>query len=440
MDGDGGSGSGETTMEDAEVFLYFVLGLWLLLKKRLRARHARRRRQARLLAQKRNLLLQEALRQHEETLERLKSRRRMMMALLEQCSLQKRALWMLDRASQWWDTIVPGFTETMWLENFRMSEATFTYLCNKLRPAMQRRNTSFRNCVPLRKRVAIALWKLATGSEYRSISQLFGVSTTTVWRCVKDLCAAAETLLMPEQIHLPDETKFREMAFYFESKWGLPQCVGAIDCVHVPIIAPKHFQKDSCNPRGWHSMIVQAVVDGEGMFWNVFASLSGSMDNASVLRLSTLWELASHGNLFPANSVTIEDVNIGYYILGNSSYPLQDWLVKPFSDTGGLTEQQVNFNQKLNQARVVVENAFSRLKGRWRCMLKRNDCDGNLVRSLALTCCALHNLCESRGETFENAWADPEVSPWPDAAPTIYKGVEVEGVKRNALMLHLSDQ
>ncbi|KAA8578760.1 hypothetical protein FQN60_010714 [Etheostoma spectabile] len=38
---------------------------------------------------------------------------------------------------------------------------------------MGRMNTNYRLAVPVRKRVAIALWKLATGIEYRTISHLF---------------------------------------------------------------------------------------------------------------------------------------------------------------------------------------------------------------------------------------------------------------------------
>ncbi|KAJ4933493.1 hypothetical protein JOQ06_030321 [Pogonophryne albipinna] len=99
-----------------------------------------------------------------------------------------------------------------------MSEETYVYLCNKLRPAMERQDTPFRECIPLKKRVAIALWKLATGSEYRSIGHLFGVSNTTVCRCVQDFCAAAETLLVPELIRSPDREQFAEMAAYTENR------------------------------------------------------------------------------------------------------------------------------------------------------------------------------------------------------------------------------
>nr|XP_054590279.1 uncharacterized protein LOC129154569 [Nothobranchius furzeri] len=295
-----------------------------------------------------------------------------------------------------------------------MSEETFMFLCNKLRPALQRKDTFFCECVPPRKIVAVALWKFATGSDYRPISVLFGVGISTVAKCVKDLSAAAEALLLPELIHLPDEGKFREIASYFESRWGW-----------------------------WHSLIVQAVVDGKGLFRNVFAGLPGSMHDARVLRLSSIWDLASCGNLFPDHSIKIAGVDFGCCILGDSAYPLQDWLLKPFTDTGRLTEQQLLFNKKFSRARVVVGNAFGRLKGSWRCLLQRNDCDVSLVRSMILTCCALHNLCESHGEHYDNVWTTETDYPEPVAAPPPpqQNTGEVGGrAKRDALVMHLVGQ
>uniref|UniRef100_A0AAV2MHJ3 DDE Tnp4 domain-containing protein n=1 Tax=Knipowitschia caucasica TaxID=637954 RepID=A0AAV2MHJ3_KNICA len=47
------------------------------------------------------------------------------------------------------------------------------------------------------------------------------------------------------------------------------------------------------------------------------------------------------------------------------------------------------------------------MEGRWRCLLKRNDCKTGLVRSMILTCCVLHNLCESHGEDFKGDWENP---------------------------------
>ncbi|KAJ4929357.1 hypothetical protein JOQ06_004966 [Pogonophryne albipinna] len=170
-----------------------------------------------------------------------------------------------------------------------MSEETYTYLCNKLRPAMERQDTTFRVCIPLKKRVAIALWS--------------------------SLLPAQKALLVPELIRSPDRQKFAEMAAYTENRWGLPQCEGDIDGSHIPILAPQEYHYDYFNRKGWHSIILQGVVDGKGHFWNVFAGMSGSMHDARVLRLSSLWELASRGNYFPPCTRNIGGVNAGYYIL-----------------------------------------------------------------------------------------------------------------------------
>ena len=45
---------------------------------------------------------------------------------------------------------------------------------------------------------------------------------------------------------------------------------------------------------------------------------------------------------------------------------------------------------------MVVENAFGHLKGRWRCLLKRNDTATYNVPTLITACCVLHNVCEHR--------------------------------------------
>uniref|UniRef100_A0A3P9P2V7 DDE Tnp4 domain-containing protein n=1 Tax=Poecilia reticulata TaxID=8081 RepID=A0A3P9P2V7_POERE len=295
-------------------------------------------------------------------------------------------VWAINRSSHWWDVLVPGFTDSQWLQNFRMSEDTINYLCVRLCHVLERTDTTFQKCVPLKKRLAIALWKLATGSEYRSIGHLFGVSLTTVCRCVQEFCAAMQTVLVPELIKIPSAERFEEMAAYFENCWGLPHCVGAIDGSHIPIIAPTTYHSDFFNQKGWHSLILQGVVDGWGLFWNICVGMPGSLHDARVLRLSSLWELATHGNLFPLHTKEIGTVKVGYYIIGDSAYSLQDWLMKPFPDT------------------VQLTHAFGRLKGRWPCLLQKNECDMELAKVMVTTCCALHNLCENHSEIYDNTW------------------------------------
>ena len=69
----------------------------------------------------------------------------------------------------------------------------------------------------------------------------------------------------------------------------------------------------------------------------------------------------------PRITRSINGVDISVLFIGNPAYPLFEWLVKPFSDTGRLSRDQHNFNCRPSRARNVVENAYGRLKARWRC-------------------------------------------------------------------------
>ncbi|XP_060765273.1 uncharacterized protein LOC132873584 isoform X2 [Neoarius graeffei] len=315
------------------------------------------------------------------------------------------SVWVHQRANNWWTVVVPNFTDEQWSQNFRMSEDTFMYICHRLRTAMEKRDTNFRLCVPIKKRVAIALWKLTTNSELRLVSHLFGVGVTTVWRCVREFCTAVNEVLLPELIPFPNDDKLMEMAMNFEQRYGLPQCVGVVAGSHIPNV-PTEYHAEYFNHMGWHSIILQGVVDGNGLFWHVFAGSPGSMHDATVLHVSGLWDLIGQG-LFPNHTKNIAGRDVGYYLLGNAAFPLQSWLMKPFSETGQLTPEQRTYNQKICCASSVAEKAFTRLKGRWRCLLKRNDSQIDLVKTMVLTCCVLHNLCETHDEQYSEEWDPP---------------------------------
>lgn len=71
---------------------------------------------------------------------------------------------------------------------------------------------------------------------------------------------------MPAISYPSDEQTIDEIVDGFLSHHGFPQCAGSIDGCHIPIIGPEEFAADYYNRKGWHSIILQAVVDFRGRY------------------------------------------------------------------------------------------------------------------------------------------------------------------------------
>lgn len=166
--------------------------------------------------------------------------------------------WTNIQSTDWWERVVmTEFQPSDWLDKFRMSRETFFFLCDKLRPRLARQDTSFRLALPLEKRVAVALWRLASNVEYRTISSLFGVGKSTVCRCVRDMCHAIVALLRPVYLRPPTDRELEDSAQLFLSHWGFPHCVAAVATLHTAILTPSANASDYTNPAGWLSVLSQ---------------------------------------------------------------------------------------------------------------------------------------------------------------------------------------
>ena len=146
--------------------------------------------------------------------------------------------------------------------------------------------------------------------------------------CVRDVCSAIVELLAAQYIKIPGGQSLQAVVDGFESKWGFPQCVGAVDGSHIPIIAPKENPVDYFNRKGHHSVILQALVDHEYKFLDIYVGWPGSVHDARVLVNSSLYDKCESGNLLP-NWTTIGNTTVPLVILGDPVYPLRPWLLKP---------------------------------------------------------------------------------------------------------------
>ncbi|XP_050817068.1 uncharacterized protein LOC127054830 isoform X2 [Gopherus flavomarginatus] len=244
-----------------------------------------------------------------------------------------------------------------------MRKGTFMELCDLLSPALKCQNTKMRAALTVEKRVAIALWKLAKPDSYRSVRNQFGVGKSTVGAAVMQVAKAIIKLLLRKVVTLGNVQVILDSF----AAMGFPNCGGAIDGTHIPILAPEHQGTQYINHKGYFSMVLQALVDHKGRFTNIHVEWPGRVHDAHVFRSTALFKLLQQGNYFPDQRTTVGDVEMPIVILGDPAYPLMPWLMKPY--TGSLDSGQELFNYRLSKCRMVVECAFGCLKARWRTLL-----------------------------------------------------------------------
>ncbi|VEN48856.1 unnamed protein product [Callosobruchus maculatus] len=312
-----------------------------------------------------------------------------------------RSCWMKKRSDDWWTRIVKKhFTEDDWLENFRVTPDTFHFICERLRPYLQPKEKYVRTSATVEKKVAITLYKLASCAEYRIVANQFGIHKSSVHVYVYDVINAIYAEFGTEYLSMPNELEAEEVSQGFESMCGLPNVIGAIDGTHIPILPPKDGYRDFINRKGWPSYNVLAVVDNSYRFRYVTCKHPGCTHDAKVLKDSSLYNTAKE--FIPNRTKTIDDKQIPLYLLGDPAYPLLPWLMKGYK--GQRTPEEESFNVYLSQGRVVVENAFGRLKARFRCLTKRVDISYKFVPKVIGACMILNNIIECRKEKFVQSW------------------------------------
>lgn len=291
---------------------------------------------------------------------------------------------------------------------FRVSHATFMHLVDLLQPFIAKQGTMTRHGIPVEKLVAIALHRLATGASYRAISHQLGVRKSAVKSACNTVLYVLAREIGPSLIVIPsgDEQWGNMEKFRVEKKF--PGCIGAVDSTHIPIKAPHHNTVDYRNRRGFHSIVLQAAVDFEGRFIDINVGFPGRAHDARVYSSSGLARVAT-GHFSLADMPVIvkdaagKDWAVLPYLLGAPAYPLHPALIKSYGGSGSGADREW-FNHMLSAARMPVDRAFGRLKGRWRILQAPIEASLGAATNTVGACCVLHNICEHLKEAYDDAW------------------------------------
>jgi hypothetical protein len=135
------------------------------------------------------------------------------------------------------------------------------------------------------------------------------------------------------------------------------------------------------NGKGDYSLLIPAVSDYQKKCISFFCGEPGSIHDSRLLKKSSFYRLCTNGLLGTK------------FLLGDSAYACLDWLISPFKDNGHLTQNQRRFNYRHSTTKIVIENAFGLLKGRFRRLKYFENNNLMFVVNCIVATAVLHNIC-----------------------------------------------
>nr|CAI5827076.1 unnamed protein product [Callosobruchus analis] len=153
---------------------------------------------------------------------------------------------------------------------------------------------------------------------------------------------------------------------------GINDIIGAIDGCKINIKKSAVDGYVYCNRKSEYSTSLQGVCDYKKKFIDSFCGEAGSIHDSRLLK--RLSEESMNG--FIGSD----------FLLGDSAY-------LPFRDNGRLTKNQKTFNYKHSSSRVVIEDAFGLLIGRFRRLKSFENSNVLLITKYVVAPVVLHDIC-----------------------------------------------
>ncbi|XP_071580476.1 putative nuclease HARBI1 [Temnothorax nylanderi] len=281
-------------------------------------------------------------------------------------------------------------TNNEFKELYRLTPDLIFDLVDVLEPRLQRTRITG---LSVEKQVLSAVRFYATGCFQRPVGEQWGISMsqTSISRTVHKVTDAINDLIFRQWIQFPITPGARQLARmqFQNAHQPFEGAIGAIDCTHVAILAPKEHEEAYINHHGYHSLNVQMICDPNLKILNVNARYPGARHDAYI------WSASA------ARRVMERAYNRGErrtYLIGDSGYPLEPWLLTPLPREPEGTPRFA-YNEALCSARNCVERLFGVLKSTWRCLSRHRvlQYEPGFAGRIVNACAVLHNIRNAHG-------------------------------------------
>ena len=284
-------------------------------------------------------------------------------------------------------------------KNLRVSRNTFSWIVDRLTAYSEQHDCFKRGpnaFVDMPMGVAMTLSYLSQESGYLHTASLFGIAKSTAIKVINSILDII-IAISPQVIKFPGtEGVWKQIGNEFEANCGFPDVAGAVDGTIFQIERPFDYDGWICR-KGFAAINMQATVDSQGRFME-YSVRAGSCSDKNV------WKMSSIGRM--ANSIIPKMM----HFLGDAGYTLSSSLLTPYTIYPDMPRDEKTYNYLHSRSRIVIEQAFGGLKGRWR-ILKRTlnmKTPASCARTI-VACMVLHNLTIDIGDDVQ---LDDRIDPF----------------------------
>lgn len=241
--------------------------------------------------------------------------------------------------------------------------------------------------VPAEQKILLALNFYATGTYQNrlGLDWKFPVSQQMMSNIINEVTPLIVNELGNRWVQFPTQRNdINRIKAKFMEHTRFPGVLGAIDCTHVPILAPKNQEHNYLNRKGYHSKNVQIVCDYDLRILNINARFGGAAHDAFIFRQSTVFDDLLHRyNQGETNT----------WLLGDSGYPQKPFLMTPILNAQPDTPEG-NYTFRHIRARVAIERLNGVFKAVFRCLSGENKLryKPDMVGTIINACAILHNI------------------------------------------------
>ena len=232
-------------------------------------------------------------------------------------------------------TDIPGFTNYM-----RMTPEFFEMIKTRLEPCLARQATNYRAPISVGEKLALTIRYLATGESCTSLSCQFRVGRSTLSKFLPEVCRVIHDEFTREYLRCPTTPgEWKELEMEFGIRLNVPHALGALDGKHVALTKPNNSGALYHNYKGFFSIVMLALVDGQYKFRWVDAGTARSCSDAQIFNACQLKRRIEDGRIgFPdpapitQGSTDVRDVVMTCVVLQKIQYQGQHGGQEPGDD------------------------------------------------------------------------------------------------------------